>query len=461
MPAFRFRARRRVPPIGHPVIPVDPRLVLSGPLDPGLEEIRAALHPQRRRLWLRRIVRRFWLVAVSVAVGEVALFTIARLVPLEILASLAIAIPIVGLVLLAALAAHARPSIGETALAIDAEAHLGDRVASALALAVAFPDASGPATSGSEAIDGEDETEQAERFIRRQRLDALASLRLVPPGLFGPRLPRRPASATLAAALLLVPLILVPNPQDGAIARTQAIRDEARHEADRLEQVARDLESKGTNPNDPRARLAKELRDLAAQMRNKPDDLKLNLASLGSVEEGVRSQLDPANEQRASALSSVSRALSRAATGQPSANKDGNPKTAAQDLKDLGKKLDGLTPEQRRQMAAALAEQQSAASQASGAAGQALQDAVQSISQGDTAAAQDALNRLGDALQNADNAVAVNRDMAGAASKLQDARRNLANAGQQGQPGQQGQTGQQGQPGQGGQGSPGPAGQPG
>ena len=140
--------RRRRAPAGsaQSVIPIDPRLVLSGPLDPDLEEIRLALRPQRRRLWFRRIVRRTWLVLATVGAVEVALFAVARLVPLEILPSLAIALPLVGLVVLAALAAHARPSVGETALALDAEAHLGDRVASALALAVAFPDAAGPST---------------------------------------------------------------------------------------------------------------------------------------------------------------------------------------------------------------------------------------------------------------------------------------------------------------------------
>ncbi|HLQ47361.1 MAG TPA: hypothetical protein VK233_00170, partial [Candidatus Dormibacteraeota bacterium] len=226
MPGFRLPRRRRSRLAAPSVIPIDPRLVLDGPLDPDLEEIRSALRPQRRRLWLRRIVRRTWLVGVGVAAGEVVLFGVARMVPLEILPSLAIAIPLVGLVLLVALAARARPSIGETALAVDAEAHLGDRVASALALAVAFPDASGPAAAAADVTDvpdvGDDEAQQAERFIRRQRLDAATSLRLVPPGLFGPRLARRPALATLAAALLLVPLVLVPNPQDDAIARTQA-----------------------------------------------------------------------------------------------------------------------------------------------------------------------------------------------------------------------------------------------
>ena len=41
----------------------------------------------------------------------------------------------------------------------------------------------------------------------------------------------------------------------------------------------------------------------------------INLAKLGAIEAALRAQLDPANEQRAAALSALSRGLSRAATG--------------------------------------------------------------------------------------------------------------------------------------------------
>ena len=72
-----------------PLIPADPKRVLSGPLDPSIEALRSTLQPHRRRLWLRRIVRRTWLAVAAIAVGEAALWSIARLVPLE-------AAPIVG-----------------------------------------------------------------------------------------------------------------------------------------------------------------------------------------------------------------------------------------------------------------------------------------------------------------------------------------------------------------------------
>ncbi len=65
------------------VIPPDPRLHLPAPLDPPLDAIRASLAPHRRRLWFRRIVRRAWVALAAVAIAEVVLWTVARIVPIE------------------------------------------------------------------------------------------------------------------------------------------------------------------------------------------------------------------------------------------------------------------------------------------------------------------------------------------------------------------------------------------
>ena len=54
------------------------------------------------------------------------------------------AIPVVIALALLVAAVRCRPSLGEAALAVDAEAGLGDRVSSALELAVAFPASAGP-----------------------------------------------------------------------------------------------------------------------------------------------------------------------------------------------------------------------------------------------------------------------------------------------------------------------------
>jgi hypothetical protein len=458
-----IRGRSSAGPSPRALAPADPRDVLPGPLDPTLEAIRAELAPFGRRLWLRRFIRRASIAAAGVLAAELVAWTAARLAPIELTPALAAAIPVLGLLVLIGAAVAVRPTLGEAALAADAEGSLGDRVSSALALAVLVPSAAGPAPSTVEpGTDGLDEAAISERLVRRQRADALRALRSAPRDLFRPRVARRPAIATLVAAVLLVPAIMLPNPQDVVIAENRQIREEATRQAERLDEIAQDLESKGATPDDPRTRLAKELRELARQLRDRPADLDANLARLGSIEGDLRAQLDPANEQRAASLASLSRALSRTATGRPDANAAGDPKQAAKDLEELARELEELTQAQQRTLAAKLSELQSTAGQADGAAGAALRDAAQSLAQGDTAGARAALDRLGEALGGAEQRVATNRDLSGAASRLQDARRDLANSGRrgdqagtaggQGQSGSQGNQGQQGNQGSGSQG---------
>ena len=439
------RARRpagqRVQPAQSMFVPVDPRAAFGGALHPDLVAIRRLLRPFGLRLWLRRIVRRAWIALAITIAAELVLWTAARVWPLEIAPTLAAIISALGLGALLVLAVLSRPSVGETAMAVDREGGLGDRAASALALAVAFPEAAGVDAVEGDPDDSDPDAERR-RFVLRQRRDTLDALRATPPNLFKPRFSRRPAAAALVALLLLAPVVLLPNPQNAAIAQARAVREEAKDQADRLDKLADDLEKQGATADDPRTRLAKELRDLAKQLRQNPDQLDANLAKLGAIEAALRAQLDPANEQRAASLSALSRGLSRAATGNAQANPEGNPDKASEDLKDVADKLDEMTPEQQKELAKQLTELEGAASQAGGAASQALRDAAQSLAQGDTASAKAALDKLGDALGAASDQVATNRDLTAAANQLQDAARDLANAGQQGT-GQQG-TGQQG-----------------
>ena len=102
----------------------------------------------------------------------------------------------------------------------------------------------------------------------------------------------------LAAALAAVALV-VPNPMDQVIAQNQQVREEAERQAERIDEIAKDLEGKGADANDPRTDLAEQLRErLAERLRDNPGDLDANLARLGSVEDEVRAQLDPPTSKR-------------------------------------------------------------------------------------------------------------------------------------------------------------------
>ena len=216
---------------------------------------------------------------------------------------------------------RARPTLGETALAVDAEGGPATPSRPRWPSRAPIPGAAGPAAGPEDetiVVDaGFDIAEAETRFVRRQRRDALTRLRAVQPNLFRPRLARRPAGTAILAAALMIPAVLLPNPMDLVIQQNRQVREEAQHQADRIEEIAKDLEGRGANANDPRTQLSQELRELAQRLRSNPGDLDRNLAQLGSVEDSVRSQLDPANEQRAASLAALSRALSRSATKNP------------------------------------------------------------------------------------------------------------------------------------------------
>ena len=152
-------------------VPADPA-TLGVALDPALAQLRTGLAAHRRRLWLRRAVRRAWMVLAVVAVAELLLVVAQRIWPLEGATVLAAAIPVIGLLVLLVMVARARPSLGETALAVDAEGGLGDAIASALAFAGTSPMAPSLDEAADETIDvgtGFDVHQAEERFVRRQR----------------------------------------------------------------------------------------------------------------------------------------------------------------------------------------------------------------------------------------------------------------------------------------------------
>src|SRR5215207_5630359 len=149
MPAPRRRPSIRRPAAGAAshgaFVPADPA-TLGVPLDPALAQLRSGLVRHRRRLWFRRAVRRAWYVLASVAAIELLLVAAQRMWPLEGAPVVAVAVPVLGLLSLLVATVRAQPSLGETALAVDAEGGSGDAIASALAFAGAMPTTAGVRT---------------------------------------------------------------------------------------------------------------------------------------------------------------------------------------------------------------------------------------------------------------------------------------------------------------------------
>src|SRR5918994_5092329 len=297
--------------------------------DQQLAQLRRSLGRFRRRVWLRRVVRHGSLILAAVVAVQLILAIVARLLPFEWHLAVAVAVAGVGAVVFIVDAIRIRPTIAEAALAVDREDGLRDRVSTALALA-------------DKPYDGTDEQRATyEHLVRLQREDALAAIATADPRGLRIPLPKRRTATALLCGLALVPALLLPNAQNDVIAQREQVREAAQRQATRLDESANRLDH-GTDANDPRRDLVEELRRLARELRTNPDDLNRALANLGSLEDAIRSRLDPQNEQRAAAITSLARSLSRAASGSDS-NPEGDPDKAKNDLDDLKERLPGMS----------------------------------------------------------------------------------------------------------------------
>ena len=175
-------------------------------------------------------------------------------------------------------------------------------------------------------------------FVRLQRRDALGSLRAADHRAFPPRLPRRPARVAAILALVLIPALVLPNPQSDTLAQRERQREAAERQAERLKQTA-DRLSEGRRPT-----IRSRHRRRAAT--DQPRAARAGGGSRGATGQAsitldaLRARLDPSNEQRAAALASLARSVSRLQSGSDS-NPDGSPEQAAEDADRLADRSDG------------------------------------------------------------------------------------------------------------------------
>ncbi|MDQ3448764.1 MAG: hypothetical protein M3432_06265, partial [Chloroflexota bacterium] len=317
--------------------------------DPTVMELRRGLRPYRRRLWLRRLLRDGTRIAAIVAAAGLVLAGAARVTPLEWAPLAAAGLILAGILALLVDAVRVQPTLAQTAMALDAEQGLHDRLGSALALA-------------GRVVDPGPDAARYQDMVRLQRQDALRRLAAADRQAFRPRMPQRALVTTMLCAALIVPALVLPNPQSAILAAREEQRDAAEQQARRLDQTA-DRLATGRETPDPRADVAEELRRLAKSLRDRPEDLDDHLARLGSMEDALRSRLESGAEQRAAAVSSLSRSLSRLATGSDS-NTAGDPEQAAADLDEMSEGLDDLSAAEREELARRLAELEPVARQA-------------------------------------------------------------------------------------------------
>jgi len=295
-------------------------------------------------------------------------------------------------------------------------------------------------------------------LVARQRADARqAAERANPREAFALRcaaasIARRQARIAALLAALLVVGFVVPNPQEGRIARRQAEQEAIQRQVERLEEVRQSIAENERLSEADRDILLRELDDAIAELGSGELSREEALARLSAMEGRLQELLDQDVDARQRAMDEAGRAAAQGESTQEigQALSEEAYSAAAEALASLAQRLPQMSPEELEALAGRLEAMSGELRQVDPALAQALRDAAQALREGDVEAAQEALRRAGELTEAAGQQMAAQEAAEGALGQVQEGRREIAQANPDGQGQGQGQQGQgQGQQGQG------------
>jgi chemotaxis protein histidine kinase CheA len=369
-----------------------------------------------RRAAARTRAARYGIHALAGALLWVAgVLLVARLIPFERRAELAL-IGIAAAVLLALIAwLLRRPTAGVLMAIADLRLGLKERL--------------------STAWERRHESGPLDPALREDALRRAASAPLA--NAFPVRVNRGEASLIAILAIFALGLTVLPNPMDQVLAQRRADQASQARAAKAVSSAQKKVAtSSSPSPND--AQVEKILQDTQAKIREASSPRKA-LESITPAEQQLQRLSDPGTPALNSSAQNLANALSGTAAGANAAQAiSSSPAQGAQAIRNLGAQLQNLSPQQRQQLAQALAKasQQAQTSQMRDS----LSQASSALQSGDTASAQQALNDVASQLDALQQQESTDQAVASAINGLEAARQELATqadrdaSGQGGQP---------------------------
>src|SRR5216683_378996 len=258
-------------------------------------------------------------------------------------------------------------------------------------------------------------------LLRRDALQHARRDRLV--RAFPIRISRREAGAVVILVAAALALAVLPNPTDLLLAQAQADRASQAKAATTIHDVQKKIAATTrTAPVDPKVQ--KILSDTAKQIQDAKDP-RSALEAISPAEQQLRQLSDPQTPARTSTTQNLAGALSTTNAGKAaSVALSSSPSQGAQAVGNLAAQLPNLSPEERAQLAKALASAAQSAKDPAMAAS--LQRASDALSSGDLGAAAAALNELAGQLDSLQNQQNNDQQIASGINGLDAARQALA-----------------------------------
>lgn len=257
--------------------------------------------------------------------------------------------------------------------------------------------------------------------LRRDALEHAARVKLSAAYPFGVR--RGEALLTAALAVAAIGLVLLPNPMDQVLAQRRADHAAQAHAAAAIAAVQKRLAAAPSPaPVDPQVQQI--LQDAQAKIAAAPDP-RTALQNITPAEQQLLQLSDPQTPARVSSAQNLANSLASTSAGRTSSEAiTGSPAKGAQALRTLASQLQSLSPQDKAELAKALA--QAAQQSQDPAMAASLQQASSALAAGDSIAAANALNELASQLDSLQQQESNNQDIAAAINGLEAARQQLA-----------------------------------
>ena len=318
------------------------------------------------------------------------------------------------------------------ALSVDGELDLKERISTSLVFSASQVDLSRRSFNP--------------QLVEQMNADALSAVSKIDAGrTFPARFEWRRLAVGAALLVGMFLLAFLPNPMDQVIAERKAVAQAAREQAQKIEELKKEVENTAELSPEEKQKLLDRLAELARQLQSNPGDREQALADINRAEQAIRERVDPGAAARKAAMEGIAARL-QALAGLQKDERLGDLQKAAEDLQKLADQLGQMTQEQRDQLAKDLGQLAARASQAGDSStAQALAALAQAALSGDSSAAQQAAQSGQQALNQAAASQSDQQALQRALSGVQSSRQAMSQAGASGQTASQGQGQGQGQ----------------
>ena len=263
-----------------------------------------------------------------------------------------------------------------------------------------------------------DDTEQAVTAV-----DARAQLPL--------RLSRRDLIASAFFLTALIVVLVLPNPQDRALAEREKMRNTLRQQSQQLEQAKKNIAA--SNLNEAQKKAALQALEDAQRALNDPNATpEQALAALNQAQAKLDALQDQATREAQRDLSQAGQSLSsdELTNALSDSLQNGEYERAAEQLRQLGQRDNGqpLSPEENQRVAQQLDQMARQVQNSDPAMADQLRDAAQQLREGRTEEAQQSLQQAAQSLEATAQNASNNQQLEQAGQQAEQTRQTIAQA---------------------------------